>query len=72
MQYPCIVYTRYSGLSMFADGMPYKKTRRYQLTVIDGDPDSELNDLIFGLPMCTYIRSFTTDNLNHDVYNIYF
>jgi hypothetical protein len=72
MQYPFIVYNRFTGTTIFADGKPYKHTKRYQLTIIDGDPDGPLNDLVSDLPMCTYNRSFTTDNLNHDVYNIYF
>ena len=72
MQYPCIVYERDDENTEFADGKPYKTMRRYQLTHIDRDPDSETLAAISALPMCVYDRYFTADNLNHDVYNLFF
>jgi hypothetical protein len=72
MVYPCIVYGRYIAKSQFADGMPYIYTHRYQVTVIDPDPDSEIPDKIALLPMCTHNRSFSVTNLNHDIFNLYY
>jgi len=72
MQYPCIVYQRYNALSEFADGLPYIHNKRYQVTVIDSDPDSPIPDKIATLPMCTYNRFFVVTNLNHDVFNLYY
>jgi hypothetical protein len=72
MQYPCIVYSRDSAETLFADNSPYRNTKRYQVTVIDRDPDSILPDKVAGLSLCSFERHFTADNLNHDVFNLYF
>ena len=72
IKYPCIIYERSSNNVKFADDNPYTTRRRYTLTVIDKDPDSELPDKISMLPLCTSDRMFTSDNLNHYVFNIYY
>lgn len=72
IKYPCIIYERSSNNVKFADDNPYTTRRRYTLTVIDKDPDSELPDKIGMLPLCTSDRMFTSDNLNHYVFNIYY
>lgn len=72
MQYPCIVYHRDSLDTIFADNKPYKTDKRYQVTVIDANPDSDIPDKVAALPQCTYDRFYTADNLNHDVYNLFF
>ena len=72
MQYPCIVYKRDTATTEFAGNNPYRYSKRYQVTIIDRDPDSEIPDKVAALPMCTHNRFFTADNLNHDVFNIYF
>jgi len=70
--YPCIVYERDSAISAFANNRPYRYTKRYAVTVIDRDPDSALPNQLAALPLCTFTRFFTADDLNHDVYNIFF
>jgi len=72
IQYPCIVYQRYNALTVFADNLPFRRTKRYQVTVIDADPDSPIPDEVAKLPMCTHNRFFVAGNLNHDVFNLYF
>lgn len=72
MEYPCIVYARDYALTRFAGNLPYTRTKRYQVTVIDRDPDSDIPDRVASLPMCTFNRFFTSENLNHDVFNLYF
>lgn len=72
MQYPCIVYNRDLAETEFADNRPYRRTKRYQVTIIDQDPDSPIPDKVADLPMCLFERHFTADNLHHDVYNLYF
>lgn len=72
MVYPCIVYNRDYELTNYADDKPYKRRKRYQVTVIDRNPDSEIPDKIAALPLCVYERFFTADNLNHDVYKLFF
>jgi len=72
MQYPCIVYKRDYELVNHADDLVYKRRKRYMVTVIDRNPDSGIPDKIAELPMCTYDRFYTADNLNHDVYKLFF
>lgn len=72
MVYPCIVYSRDNADTKFAGNNPYKHTKRYQVIVIDRNPDSDIPDKIAALPMCTFSRFFVADNLNHDVYILYF
>jgi hypothetical protein len=72
LQYPCIVYKRDNGVTLHADDKPYMLSTRYQITVIDRNPDSEIPAAIGALPMCIFDRFYTADNLNHDVYKLYF
>ncbi len=72
MQFPCIVYKRDSADTEFADNNSYRYTKRYQVTIIDRNPDSGIPDKVASLPLCSYDRFFTADNLNHDVFNIFF
>ncbi len=72
MMYPCIVYSRDFASTAFADNNPYRFTKRYQVTIIDRNPDSEIPDKVAKLPMCTFNRHFTAANLHHDVYDLYF
>lgn len=72
MQYPCIVYERDTVRSEFADSLPYLRTKAYSVTYIGKDPDSSIPDVIGSLPMCSFSTHFTSDNLNHDVFRLYF
>lgn len=72
MAYPCIRYERDNAKSVFANNAPYRHTKRYQVTVIDRDPDSAIPDRVAALPLCTFSRHYTADGLNHDVYSLYF
>lgn len=72
LTYPCIVYTRYQAKVLYAGNAQYSFNQRWSVTVIDRDPDGDLNKQVRALPMCQYERHFATDNLNHDVYNLYF
>jgi hypothetical protein len=72
LEYPCIVYHRDYAETQFADNNPYNHTIRYVVTVIDRDPDSDIPGKVARLPQCLYNRFFTSANLNHDVYRLYF
>lgn len=72
MVYPAIVYSREAEDTKFAGNLPYRRTKRYQVTVIDEDPDSLIPDKVAALPMCIFDRHFAADNLNHDVFDLYF
>jgi hypothetical protein len=72
MQYPCLVYERDAGDTKHADNAPYKFAWRYQIKWIDRDPESPVLRKIAALPSCSYDRFYTAEDLNHDVFNIYF
>src|SRR3954471_2158461 len=70
--YPCIVYNRDYLETKFADNEPFSLTKRYMVTVIDRDPDSDIPDRVAELPMSTFNRFYAADGLNHDVYQVFF
>lgn len=72
IQYPCIVYERSEIDAVHADNAPYRLLDRYQVTAIYKNPDSDLPHQIAMLPMCAHDRHFTADNLNHDIFNLYY
>ena len=72
LEYPCIIYKRDYAETEFADNAPYNHVIRYMVTVIDRDPDSDIPGKIAELPMSLFTRFFTVDNLNHDVYRVFF
>ena len=71
LTYPCIIYERRTGDTVYADDLPYRFTYCYTITYIDPDPDSEVPLQIAALPMCKMDRCFTSDNLNHTVFVLY-
>ena len=72
MKFPAIVYQLNSADTQFADNYPYIYKKRYQVTVIDRDPDSEIPDKVALLPMCILDRPFTSEGLHHWSFNLYF
>src|SRR5213592_411040 len=72
LKYPCIIYKRDFADTKFADDIVYNHKLRYAITVIDRDPDSEIPNKVASMPMSLFNRFYTVDNLNHDVYNVYF
>lgn len=72
MTYPAIVYSR-SALDMrHANNDIYHAKQRYTVTVIDKNPDSGILRKMLRLKYSSFDRHFVTDNLNHDVYTIYY
>lgn len=72
IKYPAIVYGLDDMNNLYANDDVYLSKRRYSITVIDKDPDSLLVGKIAVLPTCRFSRHYTKDNLNHDVFTLYF
>ena len=72
MAYPAIKYSRESIDNKHADDAVYKQSYAYQVIVIDRDPDSSIVGKVSKLPMCRFSRNYKADNLNHDVFKLYF
>lgn len=74
MSYPCFVYERSSGLSIRADDGTYTYHQAYNVTYITADPDSldMIRRFVFKFPQSRYNTHFTSDNLNHDTFVLYY
>lgn len=72
MEYPAIRYSRSDVDTKFANNKPYLHKNRYEIIVIDRKPDNPVIDELLKMPMCTYDRHYTSDNLHHDVLTLYY
>lgn len=73
LKYPCIVYQLSDILTTFANNKLYKSHRRWQITYITPDPDdSMVEKMLRHFPMCTFSRHFTSDRLNHYIFDLYY
>ena len=71
LNYPAIVYTRKPIDNTFANNGVYKQSQGWKVTVIDEDPEGVIARKVSQLPTCKPISHFTSDNLVHDVYELY-
>jgi hypothetical protein len=72
MKYPCIVYGRDGASRISADNTGYRRVQRYQVTLIDRDPENPAVEKLGLFPRCSDTRSFVADGLNHDVFQLYY
>lgn len=72
LKYPCIIYERRDISNTFADNDQYVQPRQYEITIIDEDPDSEIVDRMAKFPMSRFVKHLVVDNLNHDIFNVYY
>ena len=72
MKYPAIVYGLSGIENTHAGNKPYLSKRKYSITIIDEDPDSPIVGKFTALPVCRFDRFFKSDNLNHNVFTLYF
>lgn len=72
MNYPAIVYGLDGIENTYANDGVYLSHRRYSVTVIDKNPDSEIVGKVAELPRCKFNRSYQKDNLNHYVFTLFY
>lgn len=72
MKYPAIVYSRGGLDNVHANDSVYNQYNAYEITVIDKNPDSEIVKKVSKLPKCKWNQHFKSDNLNHDVFTLYY
>lgn len=73
MTYPCIRYVLGVPNQSRANGRIYRNIPRYEVTVIDYDPESEIPDkLQEAFPYAAIDRRYKSDNLNHTVLTVYY
>ena len=73
LEYPGIKYSISGMDTKRANNKLYKNTIRYEVIVIDPDPDSRIPyDILGHFEMCNFDRWYTSDNLNHFVLTLYY
>lgn len=72
MSYPAIVFSRSRIDKKSANNTTYMQNHRYEVTVIDLDPDCKYIDAVSMLPLCTFDRHFVSDNLHHSTFTLYY
>lgn len=73
MHYPCILYDYNNNYILPADNRAYLHMKRWEVTIIDEDPDSLLPDrLREAFQYCSSDRNYQADGLNHYVFTIIF
>lgn len=72
LEYPCIVYEKADYDIKYANDIKYAKKVRYTVTFIHRDPDDiQIINNILNFNYCSYNRRFISDNLYHDVFDLY-
>jgi hypothetical protein len=72
MVYPSIIYAKDRTFKLHANNSPYLLEKRYLLTAMDWDPDSPIFEALEMFPKCTFDRHYEKDQLNHQVFQLYF
>ena len=72
MQYPAIRYSKKKIESVHADDSKYLMRDCYELIVISRTPDHPVIEKLISLPYCSFDRHYVVDNLNHDVFTLYY
>lgn len=72
MSYPAIVYSRGETDHVFANDSKYLNKHAYNVIVISKKPDSPVAEEILTWPLTRRVRDYTSDNLYHNVLNVYY
>lgn len=74
LKYPCIVYERVSMDIRPADDMKYSNLMRYDIKYITKEPDTNdfIVNFINAFSYCSYDRHYVYDNLNHEVFTLFY
>ena len=72
MSYPCIIYKWSRPKQYYANNDPYNRIKSYTVTVVDSDPESGIAEKVSQQRATSFERAYTSNNLNHFVFNLYF
>ena len=72
LAYPAILYRWDREDNKRANNQSYSRTRGYEVTVIDRNPDSPLPTLVGDIPKASFAATNRISGLHHTVYTIYF
>lgn len=72
ISYPCIMYELSDFNFKYANNEKYKRVTRYSITLITRQPNMDIVNKILDLPYSTFDRQYTSNNLNHYIFEIYY
>ena len=74
IKYPCFIYERNNVNVKHADDVKYIKAMQYELMYISKDPDTNafIEKVLDSFKYCSHTRHFVSDNLNHEVFDLYY
>lgn len=72
MEYPCILYSRDRIDNTHGNNHVYNQNHRYQVIVLDEDPDSKITEELSKFDKCRFERRYVSDNVYHDVFTLYY
>ena len=72
LKFPCIIYELEGKDVKFADNGKYMSKRKYSVTIVDKNPDTEIPERLEQLPLTRFNRRYVADNIYHSVYSIYY
>lgn len=72
LKFPCIIYRKSKIRTIRADNRFYGKNDEYAVTYISKTVDDDVILKILELETCTHDRRYTSDNLYHDAFTLYF
>ena len=72
MRYPAIRFKKSDIEVDYANNKMYTRKTRYEIIVIDTEPDNPVIEKLLNLQYCSYDRWYAADGLNHDVLTIYY
>ena len=72
LTYPCIVYNRSTFYTRYANNHIYNDMAQYTVTLMDKDPESSLVQALRDLEYCEMANEFTSENIHHFVFTLYY
>ena len=73
MKYPAIRYNLTSGDTKYADNGVYNHQRRFEVTVIEKNPDIPWDErMLNAFQYCSFERMYAAENLNHWQFSLYY
>lgn len=72
LKYPCIIYSLKDMNITNANNRKYLRNRKYELMLIDKDPDSVYVDKILNFQYCRLGNIYVTDSLNHFIFELFY
>lgn len=73
LEYPCVIYSIGSGEANHADNKVYRYTHNYEIIFIYKKPTlSIIEQMMEEFEMCKLTRAYSSDNLNHYAFSLYY